>query len=100
MKRLLVTLSGVFSLVATLPALAGPDWVLIDKAHKDRRQAALAPAGQASMPVPSASRLDCPPPSLVLPLAHGPRALTTPAMNQVRKARHEARVKACQEAQR
>lgn len=40
----------------------------------------------------------CPPKKLVLPLDHGPRAQTTPYLNQVRKARYEAEVNACKDA--
>ena len=37
-----------------------------------------------------------PPERLVLPLDHGPRAQTTPYLNQQRKERYEMQVKACQ----
>lgn len=40
----------------------------------------------------------CPPKKLVLPLDHGPRAQTTPYLNQLRKARYEAEVNVCKEA--
>jgi hypothetical protein len=33
-----------------------------------------------------------------LQLDHGPRAQTTPYLNQLRKARYEAEVKACKDA--
>lgn len=98
MKKLLITLIGALAFGATLPAIGGPDWAVIEKARKEKQQAVLAPTTQASMSGPSARSQDCPPSSLVLPLAHGPRAVTTPAANEIRKARHEARVKACQEA--
>ncbi|EKD97901.1 MAG: hypothetical protein ACD_23C00683G0005, partial [uncultured bacterium] len=42
-------------------------------------------------------RGDCLPQPLILPLDHGPRALTTPYLNQLRKQRFEAEVKACKE---
>lgn len=100
MKKLLVTLIGALALGVTLPAFAGPDWAVIEWARKAKREAVLAQTAQASESGPSASSPDCPPPSLVLPLAHGPRAVTTPAANEIRKARHAARVKACQEAPR
>lgn len=100
MKKLLVSLIGAFALGATLPAIAGPDWAVIEWARKAKQEAALAQADQAGLSGPSAKSPGCPPPSLVLPTAHGPRAVTTPAANEIRKARHEARVKACQEAPR
>jgi len=44
-----------------------------------------------------AGRGDCLHQPLILPLDHGPRALTTPYLNQLRKHRFEAEVKACKE---
>lgn len=99
-KLLLVSLIGALALGATLPAIAGPDWDVIERARKAKREAALAQAAQASAPGLSTSSRGCPPPSLVLPTAHGPRAVTTSAANEVRKARHEARLKACEEVPR
>lgn len=40
----------------------------------------------------------CPPKALILPLDHGPRAQSTPYLNQARKARHDTEMKACQDA--
>lgn len=100
MKTLLVTLIGAFALGASLPAVAGPDWAVIERARIEKQQAALAKAAQGGMAGPSAKSPGCPPPSLVLPTAHGPRAVTAPVANEMRKARHEARVKACLEATR
>ena len=33
MKKLLITLIGSFALAGTLPAFAGPDWQIIEKAR-------------------------------------------------------------------
>ena len=69
MKYLLIALVGVTTLGAGFSAAAAPDQGKV-----------------------------CPPRALVLPLDHGPRAQTTPYLNQLRKARYEAEVKACKEA--
>lgn len=69
MKYLLIAFVGATTLGVSLSVSAAPDQVKV-----------------------------CPPQRLVLPLDHGPRAQTTPYLNQSRKARHEAEVKACKEA--
>lgn len=58
-----VCLSAAFS----LPAAAGPNWDVIHKAEADQE------AGKH-------------PTALVLPLDHGPRAITTPWLNHVKLA--------------
>lgn len=69
MKYLIIALVGAMALGTGFSASAAPDQVKV-----------------------------CPPKKLVLPLDHGPRAQTTPYLNQVRKARYEAEVKACKDA--
>ena len=80
MKKLLVSLIGALTLSITLPALAGPDWQAIEQARK---------AKQATK---------CSPDALVLPLDHGPRALTTPSQNRARQDRYDAQLKGCSTA--
>jgi hypothetical protein len=98
MKKLLITLIGSFTLTASLPALAGPDWQLIDKARKNKQASAMARQGDSvsGSGTSGARGAKCPVEALVLPLDHGPRAQTTPAQNQLRKERHEAAQKACE----
>ena len=96
MKRLLIPIIGALALGAALPVAAGPDFQAIEQARK-AKQSTLAgrQADVSAMGAPGARPQKCPPGRLVLPLDHGPRAQTTPSENQKRKARHEARVKAC-----
>ena len=93
MKKLFMTLISGLSLGVALPAWAGPDWQIIEQARKDKR-AQLAARDAAPAP---AETIGCPPPPLVLPLDHGPRAQSTPYLNQRRKERHIAEVRACKE---
>ena len=95
MKKLVISLIGALALGATLPALAGPDWQAIEQARKAKQASQLARHGDAAER-PAAGPATCPPERLVLPLDHGPRAQTTPYLNQQRKARYEAQIKACQ----
>lgn len=81
MNKLTYPFVGALILGATLPALAGPDFQLIEQARKARQE---AKAG-----------LRCPPQPLILPLDHGPRAQSTPYLNRLRKQRFEAETKAC-----
>jgi hypothetical protein len=98
MKKLLITLIGSFALGAALPALAGPDWQLIEKARKAKQASAMARQGDSvsGSGTSGARGAKCPVQSLVLPLDHGPRAETTPYQNELRKQRHEAALKACE----
>ena len=96
MKKLLITLIGSFTLAAALPALAGPDWQLIEKARKEKQAASPAETRSVvSGAGTSAAPGNCPVGPLVLPLDHGPRAQTTPSQNAVRKQRYEEHLKAC-----
>lgn len=85
MNKLLITLAGVLTLGATLPAVAGPDFQVIEQGSK---------AAQAR----AATGKSCEFRRLVLPLDHGPRATSTPYLNQLRKERFEAEMKACRKA--
>lgn len=62
MKKLLIILIGSFTLSAAAPALAGPDWQIIEKARKDK-QAAVQPAQHASSlpPIRCTRRMSCGP---------------------------------------
>lgn len=85
MNRLLITLAGVLTLGATVPAIAGPDFQAIEQGRKAARLRAETEKGCESR-------------RLVLPVDHGPRATSTPYLNQLRQQRFEAEMKACKEA--
>ena len=90
MNKLLMILAGVLTLGAAVPALAAPDeqyFQAIERAHK------AAQARAATQPPCKARRL-------VLPLDDGPHATTTPYLNQLRKERFDAEVRACKDAAR
>lgn len=95
MKKLLITLAGVLTVGATLPAVAGPDWQLIEQARKAKAAKMQREAKQQSQ---SAVAETGTPKKLVLPLDHGPRAQTTPWSNQQRRLRAEQEVRAKAEA--
>ena len=94
MKKLLIILVGSFTLAAALPTYAGADWLLIEKARKNKQTA--SETARVSSSRTAGARGDCPVEPLVLPIDHGPRAQTTPYQNQLRRARHEAQLKACE----
>ena len=91
MNKLLNSLIGAVALSAMLPAAAGPDWQVVEQARKNK-PAELAQAEKASPEAKCAAK------RLVLPLDHGPRAQTTPYLNDRRKASFEAEQKACKDA--
>lgn len=98
MKKLLISLAAALTLGAAWPALAGPDFQVIEKARADRHAAVAAQMAMATtsrVDSTTGQRVNCPLEPLVLPLDHGPRAQTTPGENWLRKARYEAQVKAC-----
>lgn len=97
MNKPLITLMGALTLGIALPAFAGPDWQAIEQARKAKQATQKARHGDA-MPVKGSDAMTCPPDALVLPLDHGPRAQSTPYLNEKRKARFEAEQKACKEA--
>ena len=86
MKHLLFTLAGALTLGAALPAVAGPDFQVIEQA---RIRHAAQRAAEASTSAPR---------SLVLPLDHGPRAQTTPWLNKQRVLRAEAQARSAMAA--
>ena len=95
-KMTLITSIAAVALGSVPPAISGPDWQIIDQARKAQRtaQTAQPDAAVAADTSPSA----CKPEHQVLPLDHGPRAQTTPYINQVSEARLEEEMRACQEA--
>jgi hypothetical protein len=95
-KKHVVPFVVALALGAALPALAGPDFQLIERAHLAEQKAAKQQAMHATAYVSSTdSAQRCPTAPLVLPLDHGLRAQTTPGENRIRKARYEAQLKAC-----
>ncbi|WP_431511541.1 hypothetical protein [Variovorax sp. DAIF25] len=92
MKKSFLILVSTLTLGIALPALAGPDFQVIEKARKAQQVAA---AERRTDLLSGKGSPDCPPPPLVLPLDHGPRALTTPGETRWRKARYEEQLKAC-----
>lgn len=93
MKKLLIALIGVITFSATFPAVASPDFQAIEQARKAARDAA-----SQTVAASSASGKDCESQKLTLPLDHGPRAQSTPYLNQQRKGQFEAAMKVCKEA--
>ncbi|MEO6322315.1 MAG: hypothetical protein ABIR56_16600 [Polaromonas sp.] len=94
MKKRLISLIGFLILGATLPALAGPDWQVIEHA----RQAKHGPQTEGrveTVKLAAAGPQKCPPAALVLPLDHGQRAQSTPYLNKLRKERFDAEMTAC-----
>jgi hypothetical protein len=77
MNQRLIPLIGALAIGAALPALAGPDWQVIEQARK---------AKQATQDLRQGGR--CTPDELVLALDHGPRAQTTPHQNRQREQGH------------
>lgn len=95
MKQLLISLAGALTFSATLPAGAGPDWQLIEQARKAKAAKLQREATQQSQSGVAESGT---PKRLVLPLDHGPRAQTTPWLNQQRRLRAEQKARAKTEA--
>ncbi|TXH86058.1 MAG: hypothetical protein E6Q71_07220 [Pseudomonas sp.] len=97
MNKLLITLIGVATMAATLPALAGIDQQAVYQADETIRTASQPNPGMSQEAIkPSPGRAGmCPPDVPVLHLDHGPRAQTSPYINRLRWARYEAQVKAC-----
>ncbi len=93
MNKVLNTLIALVIGAAAMPAVAGPDFAAIEQARKAGQVMQTAAAENVAVAI--AGR-ECPP-RLVLPLDHGPRAVTTPYLNEQRNARHEARKHACGE---
>ncbi|MCW5660065.1 MAG: hypothetical protein KIT60_20375 [Burkholderiaceae bacterium] len=87
MKKLLTTLVGAVALSTMLPAFAGPDWQVIEQARKNRS----AQVAQKDRPI-SAEKCAM---RTALALDHGPRATTTPYLNEQRRGRVPADTRAC-----
>lgn len=87
MKKLLTTLVGAVALSTMLPAFAGPDWQVIEQARKNK-SAQVAQKEQPASADKCAARV-------ALALDHGPRATTTPYLNEQRRARLPADTRVC-----
>jgi hypothetical protein len=83
MNKSLITLIGALTIGAAWPALAGPDWQVIEQARK-AKQAAQAPRHDST----GVAKGQCTPGELVLAVDHGPRAQTTPYQNRLREQAH------------
>ncbi len=90
---LMKTVTTALAVSLSLPALAGPDFWTIEKGRA-ARQAEV----QRSPSSDSKNAAGCPPDKLVLPLDHGPRAQTTPYLNERRKQRYEEQLRQCESA--
>lgn len=99
MNKLLVTFIGAVVLGTALPAFAGPDWPLIEQGRKAKLMAQTERLGDVKSDK-GAGAMTCLPDALVLPLEHGPRAQTTPYLNEKRKVRFESEQRSCREAAR
>ncbi len=91
MKAILTVLAGVLGLSVMLPAFAGPDWAVIEAGRKNHR----TQVAQMEKLTPDQK---CAAEKLVLPLDHGPRAVSTPYLNAKRKEQFDAEHKACKAA--
>lgn len=80
MKRV-VTIASLLAVLFAVPAVAGPDWNVIQEGEANK----LAHEHQAAV--------EHLPISEALPLDHGPRALTTPWMNEERRAEIASQLK-------
>lgn len=81
MKKILIIVASCWTLGASLPAAAGPDFNAIEQARKAKQSAQQANQGKTRGELASTSGA-CSPGKLVLPLDHGPRAQTPPYANQ------------------
>jgi hypothetical protein len=101
MNKLLIILFSALALGSTLPAFADSGAPATEQAGNTTQTAPGGPNGDVHMASASASAgaMKCAMPDrLAVLLDHGPRAVTTPYLNQQRKARYDAQVKACMEA--
>jgi hypothetical protein len=88
MKKLLTTLVGAVALSTMLPAFAGPDWQVIEQARKNKS----AQVADKGLPRSAES---CAGARVASALDHGPRATTTPYLNEQRRARLPADIRFC-----
>ncbi|MDE2204933.1 MAG: hypothetical protein KGJ38_19730 [Burkholderiaceae bacterium] len=99
MKKLHMPLLGILTLTVSLTAFAGPDFQAIERARKAQQTVKTQQQDHATVSkTATGDTLKCPPEKLVLPLDHGPRAISTPYLNHKRQERYDAQVKACKEA--
>lgn len=91
MNKLLNTLLGAAALSTMLPAFAGPDWQMIEQARKHKGDA----TARAAQKERSAAVDRCVGARLALALDHGPRATTTPYLNEQRMAKAQGETRAC-----
>jgi hypothetical protein len=90
-KTLSIAIASLTLLGAASSAFAGPDFIAIGQARKAQQ---MARAANADARTTEPGKAQCQQ-RLILPLDHGPRAVTTPYLNELRKARFEAQQKAC-----
>ncbi len=90
MRTLFVILIGAVTLGATLPAIAGPDFQSLDQIRKTH----LAQEEQMWKASPDQR---CASKQFVSLIDHGPRAQTTPHLNQLRRQRLNEEMKACKQ---
>lgn len=93
MNKRFATLIGALTLSASLPALAGPDFQTIEQARQAKRAQLAAVAAASAM-----ESGDCDAMRVALLLDHGPRAQSTPYLNERRKERLFAQISACKDA--
>lgn len=90
MKKLLTILVGVLALSHTVATFAGPDWQVIERARKEKEQG--AQLAQKEQPKAGGQ---CATARATLALDHGPRASTTPYLNEQRKAMSQSDTRVC-----
>ena len=99
MKKILIIVASCWTLGASLPAVAGPDFNAIEQARKAKQSAHQAEQAK-TRGEPASTSSACPPGDLILPLDHGPRAQTTPYANRLRQERYASQMQACKVAGR
>lgn len=87
------TVTAAMVVSISMPAFAGPDFWIIEKARSARQAEAQRSPSPTWKDAPG-----CPPEKLVLPLDHGPRAQTTPYLNERRRQRYEEQLRQCESA--
>ena len=94
MTNFRITAVGAMLLSCALSAFAGPDWPTLEHARKVMSESEQQRQG-GHVPAPA---VDCDRQTPRLLPDHGPRAQTTPYLNQARRARFEAEMQACRNA--
>ena len=85
MKKILIAMAACWTLAASLPAVAGPDFNAIEQARRAKQSAQQADQGK-TRGEPASTASACSPGELVLPLDNGPCAQTTPYANRFPEA--------------